>query len=165
MARTASAPGFGTTTSNIRKCSLVQSFHGFGGTFQRKTCPSRKIHADGMTNPSANWIPCSPMLLTWTGGAGPPPRMFSSPAGYLSAARVWNCRTAEHLSALVNKIDILNGQSSTGVDRPPTSPHPWRDSNKTPLSTYFRNTRPAICRPPFQLINLQKRIAVSRLET
>ena len=56
--------GFGIIASNIRKCSLVQSFHGFEGTFYRKTRPSRKMHADGMTNPSADWIPSSPMLLT-----------------------------------------------------------------------------------------------------
>lgn len=104
-------PGFGTTTSNIRKWSLVQPFHGFGGTFQRKTRPSRKIHADGMTNPSANWIPSSPMLLTWTGGAGPPPRMFSNPAGYLSATRVWNCLTTERLNLLVKSVDILAGRT------------------------------------------------------
>ena len=41
---------FGTTTSNIRRCSLVQSFHGFEGTFQGKTCPSMRIHADRITS-------------------------------------------------------------------------------------------------------------------
>lgn len=52
--------------------------HGSEGTFRRKTCPSREIQADGMTNPSTNCIPSSPMLLTWTGGAGPPPRIAST---------------------------------------------------------------------------------------
>jgi len=138
-------PGFGTTTSNIRKCSLVQSFHGFEGTFQRKTCPSRKIHADGMTNPSANWIPSSPMLLTWTGGVGPPPSMFSSPAGYLSAARVWNRRTAERLSVLVNNVVILAGR----VDHPRSRIRPHRGPNKSvhlidPFPKYLSHTSQAI---------------------
>ena len=54
--------------------------------------------------------PLLPDALTRTGGASPPPRMFSSPAGYLSAGRVWNFRATERLRVLVNNIDILAGR-------------------------------------------------------
>ncbi len=77
------SPGFGITTSNISKHSFPHpgALHGetgftfklldpeaageFGtGTLHMKTCPSRKMHAPGMINPSCSSIPAGVTVRT-----------------------------------------------------------------------------------------------------
>ena len=69
-------PGFGTTTSKISNCSLLQASHNGHGVSHRKTLPSKNIHEEGRMRPSCSSIPAGVIPRTWTGGAGPPPRML-----------------------------------------------------------------------------------------
>lgn len=69
-------PGFGTTVSKIPKCFVSHPVHNVLGTSQRKTFPSRKIHAEGIISPSRRWIPSLVIDLTWTGGGLSSARIF-----------------------------------------------------------------------------------------
>ena len=83
IARTSTVytPGFGTTTSNTSNFSFPQPFHREPGTSQRRTSPSRNMHDEGITRPSASSIPAEVIPRTCTAGVGPPSRMLCSFVG------------------------------------------------------------------------------------
>lgn len=89
------SPGFGTTASNISKCSLVQPSQRFSGTSHRKTFPSKKMQADGSMSPSARSIPAGVIELTWTGGGLSDARIFVNADGVResrSIGALWKAR-------------------------------------------------------------------------
>jgi len=104
------APGFGTTVSNTLRCSRPQPSHRCEGTFHKKTLPSRKMHADGRTSPSASWIPADVMELTCTGGGTSPASMFVNAVGRSTCRIAVVCmarRDSEGRKRFMMNVDIV----------------------------------------------------------
>jgi hypothetical protein len=72
------APGLGTTTSKTSNLLSSHPFQSVGGTSQRRTSPSRKMHAEGNNLPSCSSRPAVVMDLTCTGGGISSARIFVS---------------------------------------------------------------------------------------
>lgn len=102
ITRAIHSPGFGMTTSNTSACSFVH--FAASGTSHKKTFPSRNIHAEGITSPSASCIPRSVMDATWTGGAVPSAKML------LSVKRL------EAAFEFDRAVVLLYGKCKRGVD-------------------------------------------------